>query len=114
MRKCLACGKEFNGNIAIGRHYKENPTHSPKYKGKKEKKGNQVTVVSASMQTVLHRIIENPNILTNEIDALMEQLKDKREQACNTIDQMDREIERLKTLKSTLNENGINLVKEIA
>lgn len=30
---CKACGERAATNVLLGRHYQENPTHSPKYKG---------------------------------------------------------------------------------
>ena len=111
MRKCLACGEQFNGNVAIGHHYKDNPTHSPKYKPKKEK---QITVVPASIQTMVHRIIQDPTILTNEIDGLLKQNAKDMLLCEERIEQLQAEKIRLENLKSTLRENGINLIKESA
>lgn len=116
MQKCLKCNEKFNGNQAIGKHYRENPTHRRKYVKVDERSAHIVSKseVSVSLQNALHRIIENPAVLTDAIDKLLKQNENERKVAEQRIRDLEVVRIRLETLKSTLTEDKVYQMRESA
>lgn len=79
MLKCKACGFEANGNQAMGKHYKTEPTHKPSYKTRK----------------LLATLPKNQTV-EEKIRGLYQELHDTIEQNNNKISNLQQEISILK------------------
>lgn len=101
--KCLKCAEEFNGNIALGRHYKEHPSHRPKYRG-------TVRPVTKMLPTnsAIAEILKDPTILTHQIGELLSHNDDLIAKAQKEIAELEAQNKRLRGLRNAFSNSQIH------